>query len=75
MPAINLFVVDPKTSDDSARKTFESMENVIVERHLKFRGIRLGRLNVIVYARLMEGRKMRCNNVGKVVIENQVRMR
>ncbi|ODM95979.1 5'-3' exoribonuclease 1 [Orchesella cincta] len=67
----NLVIRDPKTTEDAARRTFDAMAKGLVERHLKFRGIRLGNLGVILHGKVMEGRKIRCNNVGNVVIENQ----
>lgn len=72
MTYVCYFNSDPKVTDDASRKTFDVMAKGIVDRHLKFRGIRLGGLQVILNARLMEGRKTRCNNAGKVVVENQV---
>jgi hypothetical protein len=44
----------------------------LIEKHLKFKGIRLDEINVVLWAKSMEGRKLACNAKGEVVGETQV---
>jgi len=64
---------DLRFEESRAEKEFNTISKSLVTRHLKCKGIKLGNLNVIIYAKMMEGRKVRCDSKGSVDFQTQVR--
>lgn len=69
-----LFCTDRELIGSRVEKEFASVEKSLVQRHLKCKGIKLGKLNVIVYAKMMEGRRVLCTKQGEVKFDTMVRL-
>ncbi len=57
-----------------SEKEFAVIAKGLAQRHLKCKGIQLGDMNVVLYARMMEGRKVRCGSKGEVRFDTLVRI-
>lgn len=64
--------LDNELIGSRVEKEFNAIAKGLSQRHLKCKGIKLGEIKVIVYAKMMEGRKVRCNNSGDVEFETLV---
>jgi hypothetical protein len=65
-------ILDENLIGSRVEKEFDSIAKGLVQRHLKCKGMKLGQLNVIIYAKMMEGRKVRCDTDGNVQFDTLV---
>ncbi|CAG7833351.1 unnamed protein product [Allacma fusca] len=59
-------VIDAKYTAAVHKKTVEGLE----KRHMTSKAIKLGDVDIVLWAKLMDGRKVRCDKHGRVIVDN-----
>jgi len=67
-----VLLTDIKSLSGNWEKEFYATAKGVVDRHMKFKGINLGEINVIIFAKMMIGRKVLCGENGQISFDTSV---